>query len=444
MTRARYATAMELLPFPASVILAAVVILTAVLTALITQYRNSRRRGADATRIATLEGRVTELLSERDSERRRADDLSLRLAEAQSRSAADRERVSWLAEADKTLRETFEALASRTLRQSTTVLSQQNKEQLQSILTPLNTELQKLDTHVRSMEEKREGAYRGVIEQVRMISEQYRNLQNATTSLDQALRAPNVRGRWGEVQLRRLVEMAGMTEHVDFDEQSTAPGQGGGTGRPDMIVHLPSDALVPVDAKAPMSAYLDSQEAATPELAHQAAKRHAKALRGHVQALAQKAYWSQFPRTPEFVVMLVPYESGLASAFSHDPDLLEYALSNRVIVAAPASFLALLRVVAYGWMQIELSRNAEGIANAGKDLLERLVPFSDHLNRLGASLGQAVQRFNDAAGSYEHRVLPGVKRLQELGASSSVPRGVDGLDASVRKVVEPSPSDDDT
>lgn len=421
------------LPPGATPLVIVAVVLTAAVTFILTRSLDSRRRGSDATRISTLEGRLAELSAERDGERRRAEELSVKAAQAESRSVADGERLSWLTEADRTLRETFEALASRTLRQTTHVLTEQNREQLQNLLTPLNSELQKLDRHVRTMEEKREGAYQGVVEQVRMISEQYRNLQTATTSLDQALRAPNVRGRWGEVQLRRLVEMAGMVEHVDFEEQKSAAGTGA-AGRPDMVIHLPSDAIVPVDAKAPMSAYLDSQEAQTPELAKEAARRHARALRGHVQALSQKAYWSQFPRAPEFVVMLVPYESGLASAFTNDPELLEYALANRVIVAAPASFLALLRVVAYGWMQIELSRNADAIAETGKELLNRLVPFSDHLNRLGASLGQAVDRFNDAAGSYEHRVLPGVRRLQELGASSSVPQSVESRDATVRKV----------
>ncbi|MFA7566380.1 MAG: DNA recombination protein RmuC [Alkalispirochaeta sp.] len=421
------------LPPGATPLVIVAVVLTAAVTFILTRSLDSRRRGSDATRISTLEGRLAELSAERDGERRRAEELSVKAAQAESKSVADGERLSWLTEADRTLRETFEALASRTLRQTTHVLTEQNREQLQNLLTPLNSELQKLDRHVRTMEEKREGAYQGVVEQVRMISEQYRNLQTATTSLDQALRAPNVRGRWGEVQLRRLVEMAGMVEHVDFEEQKSAAGTGA-AGRPDMVIHLPSDAIVPVDAKAPMSAYLDSQEAQTPELAKEAARRHARALRGHVQALSQKAYWSQFPRAPEFVVMLVPYESGLASAFTNDPELLEYALANRVIVAAPASFLALLRVVAYGWMQIELSRNADAIAETGKELLNRLVPFSDHLNRLGASLGQAVDRFNDAAGSYEHRVLPGVRRLQELGASSSVPQSVESRDATVRKV----------
>jgi len=415
-------------------------VLVAVAVTLFAALSVSRgARGADRARLSQLEARTAELTRERDAERARAEELGRQLTEEKTRAVADRERVKWVEEAERSLRETFEALASRALRTSTSALSEQNKEHLAGVVAPLNAELEKLDRQIRALEEKRQGAYQGVVEQVRMISEQYRSLQQATTSLDQALRAPNIRGRWGEVQLRRLVELAGMTEHVDFDEQTTAGGKGsgnggGGAGRPDMIVHLPSRAIIPVDAKAPMKAYLESQEAPSPELAAQAAKRHAQAMRGHVQALAQKQYWSQFPEAPEFVVMLVPYESGLAAAFTKDPGLLEYALDNRVIIAAPASFLALLRVVAYGWMQIELSRNADAIAGAGRELLDRLVPFTDHLNKLGSGLSQTVERFNAVAGSYEHRVLPGVRRLQELGASSTVPGAVDSIDATPRRL----------
>ncbi|MFP4151770.1 MAG: DNA recombination protein RmuC [Alkalispirochaeta sp.] len=425
------------------VYLVAAVLIAVGATLFVALIASRGARSADRVRLSQLEARTTELLRERDAERARAEELGRQLTEEKTRAVADRERVKWVEEAERSLRETFEALASRALRSSTSALSEQNKEHLAGVVAPLNAELEKLDRQIRALEEKRQGAYQGVVEQVRMISEQYRSLQQATTSLDQALRAPNIRGRWGEVQLRRLVELAGMTEHVDFDEQTTAGGKGGRTGgaggegvagRPDMVVHLPSRAIIPVDAKAPMKAYLESQEAPSPELAAQAAKRHAQAMRGHVQALAQKQYWSRFPEAPEFVVMLVPYESGLAAAFTKDPGLLEYALDNRVIIAAPASFLALLRVVAYGWMQIELSRNADAIAGAGRELLDRLVPFTDHLNKLGTGLTQTVERFNAVAGSYEHRVLPGVRRLQELGASSTVPGAVDSIDATPRRL----------
>lgn len=410
-------------------------------------------RARDRETVRNLQTRVGELSSERDRARERAEELALRVAELQSRSAADQERMQWLARAETSLRETFESLASRTLQASTRSLMEQSREQLQQfsqllksdwgtqkqeirgVIQPIAAELQKLDQQVRSLEERREGAYQGLIEQVRTIGEQYRNLQQATTSLDQALRSPTVRGKWGEVQLRRLVEMAGMIDHVDFDEQVAVPSEGG--GRPDMVIRLPSEAILPVDAKAPMSAYLDAQEAGSPELAERALRRHAQALRGHVQSLAQKAYWSQFDRAPEFVVMVVPYESGLASAFTTDPGLLEYALANRVVVAAPASFLALLRVVAYGWMQLELSRNAQAIAAGGRELLERLQPFAGHLNKLGGALNQAVERYNDAAGSFERRILPTARKLQELGAASESPPEVVPSDARARAVSPP-------
>lgn len=344
-------------------------------------------------------------------------------------------RIAWMSRADEQMREAFEALAARTLHANSQAIMEQSREQVRSVVTPLSAELQKLELQVRTLEERREGAYQGLTEQVRMITEQYRVLQQSTTSLDQALRAPQVRGKWGEVQLRRIVEMAGMVEHVDFHEQSG----GASGGRPDMIVNLPTGAIMPVDAKAPMSAYLEAQEAPSPELARQALKRHAQALKGHVQSLAQKAYWSQYPRAPEFVVLVIPYESGLSAAFTTDPGLLEYALANRVIISAPASFLALLRVVAYGWMQQELSQNAQEIAAGGREVLERLRPFTDHLNKVGASLNQAVEHYNNAAGSFERRVLPAARRLQELGAGSTPPAAVSPADRHARRL---APGDD--
>lgn len=423
---------------------------SALLTWLLVRSTWSAQRATNRVVVQNLEDRVVALTRERDEARSRVEELAARVGELQSRNAADQERIQWLARAETSLRETFEALAARTLQTSTRTLIEQSKAQLsqfsqllksdwgaqkqeiRGVVEPLSSELKKLDQHVRTLEERREGAYQGLTEQVRSIGEQYRNLQQATTSLDQALRAPNVRGKWGEVQLRRLVEMAGLTEHVDFEEQ-----QGSANGRPDMIIRLPSDAILPVDAKAPMSAYLDAQDAASPELAGQALRRHAQALRGHVQALAQKAYWSQFDVAPEFVVLVVPYESGLAAAFTTDPGLLEYALANRVVIAAPASFLALLRVVAYGWMQVEISRNAQAIAAGGRELLDRLQPFANHLNRLGGSLNQAVERFNEAAGSFEHRILPTARKLQELGAGSEPPQEIVPSDAHARRLEAP-------
>lgn len=457
---------------------ATVAVLTALLVALFMRLRDAGASARAGAEIAGLKERLAERTAERDDARRRVEQITAEVAELRSRAAADAERVAWLQQAEKTLRETFESLASRTLQQSTNTLTEQSRSHLQQfsqtlkadwnsqkleisgLVQPVSEELKKLDAHVRTLEEKRQGAYQGITEQIQMISQQYRSLQQATSSLDQALRAPNVRGKWGEVQLRRLVELAGMSEHVDFSEQTgratgsggsrgggsggggstgggTAAGQrsaGEGRGRPDLIVRLPSEGIMPVDAKAPMNAYLESHEAASPDLARQALKRHAAALRGHIQALASKAYWKQFDRAPDFVVLLVPYESGLSAAFGVDPDLLEYALANKVVVTAPASFLALLRVVAYGWIQVRLSENAEAISQAGRELLERLGPFAEHLNKVGAGLNQAADRFNDAAGSFERRILPTARKLYELGAAAEPPPEIGPVETHSRRI----------
>lgn len=424
------------------------VLLGLVLGVLVSRVRDAGARGRSEAELAALRDQLAERRAERDTARERLEASRVELAALQSRSAADAERLAWLEQAETRLRETFESLASRTLSRSTQQLTAQSrteldqfsqtlkadwnaqKEQISGLMKPMSEELRRLDGHIRSMEEKRQGAYDGLTEQIQLIAQQHRALQQATSSLDQALRAPNVRGRWGEVQLRRLVELAGMSEHVDFDEQQTGSDQ----GRPDMVVHLPSRAIMPVDAKAPMSAYLESQEAASPELAAQALKRHAASLRGHVKALSGRAYWKQFERAPEFVVLLVPYESGLSAAFRADPALLEDALASRVVIASPASFLALLRVIAYGWMQIQLSENAAAISREGRELLERLGPFADHLNKLAGSLNQATERFNDAAGSFERRILPTARRLHELGAASEPPAELRPIEGHARKV----------
>lgn len=430
------------------IVIAAAAALIAVLLAVVAMRSRSVSL---ASQVDALQQRLGECTQERDRERARAEQTAAQLAAAQAERRGDQERLAWLQQAERTLREAFDSLAAKQMQSSRREFMEQSKRQLdqftalmksdwaaqkqefKGVVDPINTELKKLDSQVRSMEQQREGAYQGLTEQVRGIAEQYRALQTATTSLDKALRSSTVRGKWGEVQLRRLVELAGMTEHVDFDEQVSAAG---GATRPDMIVHLPSGAIVPVDAKAPMDAYLDAQSADSPDLANAALKRHARALRDHVKNLAQKAYWNQFERSPEFVVLVVPYESGLSAAFSADPELLEYALANKVVVSAPTSFLALLRVVGYGWMQLELSKNAERIAATGRELLDRLGPFVDHFNKLGIAINSASDRFNEAAGSFERRILPTARRLQSLGAGSQEPAQPELIDSRTRSVQE--------
>ncbi len=428
--------------------------ITALIVWVIARTYCTARNARYVERLDLLDRRLAEIVLERDTARKEAAEHRVRVSHLENKVASDAERIRWVETAEKRLTDTFAALSARTLKDNSDSLQALSRRQLEQfanvlrsdwgsqreeikgVVEPLKTELTNLEAHVRHLEQQREGAYQSLSEQVRQVGAQAGELQRVTTSLDNALRDSGVRGKWGEVQLKRLVEMAGLTEHVDFDLQTVVAGDGG-YARPDMVIRLPSGGILPVDAKSPMNAYLESQSAATPELAVAARKRHAAAVRKHVQTLAGKAYWRQFDHAVEIVVMLVPYESGLVAAFDADPALLEDALSNQVVIASPVSFLALLRVIAYGWLQMDMTNNARHIATIGKQFLERLRPFSDHLNKLGEALNLAADRFNDVAGSFERRVLPSARRLKELGASSEDPSDVSAVESNARRLTSP-------
>lgn len=253
-------------------------------------------------------------------------------------------------------------------------------------------------------------------ERLRSLSEDQQKLQYETARLVQALRTPAARGRWGEIQLRRVVEMAGMVEHCDFLEQPV-PGEGGKL-RPDMIVKLPNDRQVVVDAKVPLSAYLESLETADEDLRSKKLREHAKQLRAHVEQLSQKQYWEQFSRAPEFVVLFLPGESFFAAALQHDPELIQFGAERRVLVATPVTLIALLLAVAYGWREARLAENARRISELGRTLYDRLRTLADHLDDLRRALDNAVAAYNKLVGSLESRVLVAARRFQELGAAS--------------------------
>jgi DNA recombination protein RmuC len=275
----------------------------------------------------------------------------------------------------------------------------------------LEQTLQTLDGQIRTLEQKREGAYKELGEQLRQLGHAQHQLQTSTIKLEQALKSPTVRGSWGQVQLRRVVELAGMESRVDFDEQATAEA-----GRPDLIVHLPNHTVLPVDAKAPMTAFLEAMEAQDDDRRKERLQAHADAVRSRVKELSQKKYWEQFERAPEFVVMFVPNDTCLIAAFERDPSLLEYGFQQRVLITTPVTLLALLKAVAYGWQQQQISENARQIAEQGKELYERLVKFVDHLRKTGGGLDAAVKTYNEAVGSLESRVLPAARKFKELGA----------------------------
>jgi DNA recombination protein RmuC len=292
---------------------------------------------------------------------------------------------------------------------------------------------------VRELEKKREGAYGAIGKQLEQLSQMHSSLQRETTTLSQALRSPTVRGRWGEYQLRRLVEMAGMTNHVDFDEQQG--GEGG--GRPDMILHLPQGALLPIDSKVPLESYLDAMESTDEQDRNAKLAQHAKAMRSRVRDLGQKAYWEQFDRTPEVVVMFVPVEPSVGAAFQHDPKLFDYAMENKVLIASPVNLFALLKVFAYGWQQQQIAENAEHIREEGQTLYKRVTTFVDYFGDLGKLLDRSVKGYNRALGSLEGRLLPTARRFEEMGVDSGELEGPKPVDTQPRLPTDTAESETD-
>lgn len=304
------------------------------------------------------------------------------------------------------MREAFDSAARQSLKDNAEMFLSRTKDQL----SPLQRDLDKLEAHLRELEQKREGAYQGLREHLRNLSEAQKELQRTTTTLSQAMRSTRARGQWGEIQLRRLVEMAGLLEHVDFEEQPTA-----GDARPDMVVRLPNGGILPIDAKVPMNAYLEAVEAGERRVQRERLEEHVVAMRGRIRELGRKGYWDQFERAPQFVVMFVPNEACFSTAFQTDGNLLDYALKRQVIVTSPVSLLALLKAVAYGWQQVQITENARKIADEGKTLYKRLAKVAEHIQDVGAGLEQAFGAYNRLIGSFEVRLLPSARRFEELG-----------------------------
>jgi DNA recombination protein RmuC len=351
----------------------------------------------------------------------------LRLAGMEKEREGDAEKLEWIRKAEENMRDAFKALAGDVLKSNSETFTTQVKKDFQGVVDPLKESLNSMDTHVRELEKNREGAYKSLEQQLAQLRETHTKLQQSTITLAEALRSPTVRGRWGEIQLRRVVEMAGMVNHVAFDEQATTD-----LGRPDMIAYLPNGGVLPVDSKVPLASYLAAMEQRDEESRKQHLREHAKAMRSRVKELGQKQYWDQFQSSPDFVVMFVPNEACLGAAFEHDSELLEYAIDKKVLISSPVTLLALLRAVAYGWQQHQITENALRIADEGRELYARLDTFVNHLGDVGDSLGKAVERYNRAVGSMEKRLMPSARRFKELGLSSKeidVPDDIDVVPA---------------
>ncbi len=402
-----------------------------------------------------LEQQVNEL----NVDARRLNDLnaSLReqLAGAQATLEMERkssaEKLALLEEARQKLSDAFQALSAEALKSNNQAFlelaktrletfQQQAKNDLEerrtaveTLVAPLRDALGNVDKQLRELEVARQGAYAGLVQQVQSLSEGQSALRSETTNLVRALRQPKSAGNWGEIQLRRVIEIAGMVEHCDFEEQVSVATDDGRL-RPDALVQLPGGKNLVIDAKAPLKPLLDAYEAQTEEVRNQHLADLARVIRDHMDNLSGKKYWAQFSPAPEFVVMFLPGEALFSAAWHEDPELVERGIARNVIVASPTTLIALLRAIAYGWQQEQLKENAQKISDAGRELYDRLSTMGQHFAKTGDSLHKAVDAYNRAVGSLETRVLVSARKLKELGGYAGEIAELEPVDSAPRPI----------
>ncbi len=398
------------------------------------QARDEARQRADLSLQELRTAEEAARLDARHLEARLADEQARR--ETETRIAA--ERLAELKELKERFEHTFKALSSEALKnnnesflelarqtfeklQNTSVSELEKRQQaIQELVSPLRKSLEQVDQQIRSIEKIREGAYQSIREQVRGLLESQSSLQKETANLVQALRTPNVRGRWGEVQLQRTVEFAGMLEHVDFIQQAGTNTEDGAL-RPDMIIRLPGGRQIIVDAKAPLDAYLRAVDATDSTDKHEVLEHHSRQVRDHIRKLGSKRYWQQFSPTPEVVVLFLPGEAFFSAALEKDPTLIEAGARENVLIATPTTLIALLRAIAFGWRQEQIAEEAQATAQLGRELYDRIATMANHFTTLGNALNRSVTAYNQTMTSLDARVLVTARRFQELGSFETKP-----------------------
>ena len=386
--------------------------------------------------------------------------IELLKLQVKAQDALQMERNAAYEQANSRITEAFSDLANKSLKSNSETflrMAEQNlgtqhekakremserERAVENLVKPIKETLERSHKQIDELEKSRSEAYGSIKSQLETMQINQQSLRQETQNLVNALRRPEVRGRWGEITLRRLVELAGMVEHCDFQEQVHKTNDDK-IIRPDMIVSMPGNRTLVVDVKTPLDAYLEAVEAPDDAKRKASLERHARNVRTHIRQLAGKTYWEQFSQSPEFVILFIPGDQFLSAALNEDPDLIESALSQQIILATPTSFIALLKAVAYGWRQLALAENAEEIRGLAEDLYGRLTAFVGHLNKLGRQLNSSVESYNRAVGSLERKVLPGARKFVELGIRPKKEiEQLEPLESLPRTIVEAGSDDD--